>query len=314
MSDLPTREHRFADLLAPWLYTAACRVPLLLWQDKASEQTPPIPQFHHDFFSLYLVRRGRGTHIIDGVGYAIAKGDVYAMGPGMVHFFADCHDLLTDTLHFAPSVFDTPTRDALGETPGFFDLFVNAPPNETPEPTELTESQTTPVTTRWLRLSPEASDEAAGLVAELKSEWERGTPDATLLVPGLFLRLLVRLSRYRAQASVAYPAIGSHENTVARAVRYIEENCHKPLRVEQIAAHVFLSPHRFTEVFGAAMGRTPSDYVRYVRTERAKQLLTQTNATLDTIAHQTGLTDAAHLSRIFRRVTGQSPGQFRRRH
>ena len=109
----------FAALGARWPETAAAYLPLVMWRDEIGGAAAGMAHRHTDFFSLYFVRHGRGTHIIDGVPYSVARGDVYAMGVGMTHHFRDCEALATDTLHFAPHFFDATTLDALAATPGF---------------------------------------------------------------------------------------------------------------------------------------------------------------------------------------------------
>jgi transcriptional regulator GlxA family with amidase domain len=52
--------------------------------------------------------------------------------------------------------------------------------------------------------------------------------------------------------------------------------------------------------------------VNQIRIEVAQSLLLQTRLTLDAIAAQVGLADASHLSRLFRRLMGRSPGSLRR--
>ena len=116
------------------------------------------------------------------------------------------------------------------------------------------------------------------MMRELRREWAAGTPDGTLLARGLFLRLLVHLARRYAESHApgadsppaAPGASSAQEATVAAAVRYLDEHFAEPLRVEQVAASVFLSPDRFTEVFARTMGRTPRDYIRHLRVERAR--------------------------------------------
>ena len=112
-------EARFARLAASRPGTAAEQIPLVIWADRVEQNSPRTLYRHHDFLSLYIVRQGRGTHVIDGVAYSVARGDVYAMGQGMEHYFTDCHSLILDTLHFTPRIFDAPTRDALSRTPVF---------------------------------------------------------------------------------------------------------------------------------------------------------------------------------------------------
>jgi AraC family L-rhamnose operon regulatory protein RhaS len=152
-------------------------------------------------------------------------------------------------------------------------------------------------------------------VTELRTEWESGAPAATLLVPGLFLRLLIHLSRCHAAQDVAVAPgknASRHEATVATAVRYLDQHFAEPVRMEHVAATVFLSVDRFTDVFLATMGRTPFDYLRHLRLEHAKSLLLSSNGSIMEIAQQCGFHSAAHFSHMFRESVGLSPSTFRK--
>ncbi len=314
----PVRLHQFAELLAGWPHTAAASLPLVIYHDEIDAGQEAVSNRHADFFSLYFVRRGRGTHWINGVPYGVARGDVYAMGLGMTHWFADCENLATDTLHFAPHVFDAATRDALAETPGFQSLFVEEPLRRAAARGEIEHSEGG----RWLHLTPDAYAPVVEMLGELRREWAAGTPDGTLLARGLFPRLLVHLARRYAEAHAsggdrtppaAREASPAQEATVAAAVRYLDAHFAEPLRVEQVAASVFLSPDRFTEVFARTMGRTPRDYIRHLRVEHARRLLATTGLSVSEVGQAAGFGEAAYFTRVFRAATGTTPREFRRR-
>jgi AraC family transcriptional regulator len=55
-----------------------------------------------------------------------------------------------------------------------------------------------------------------------------------------------------------------------------------------------------------------SEYVRKLRVEQARRDLLATDQPLSTIALATGFTDQAHFSRVFKQLTGLTPGAFRR--
>jgi AraC-like DNA-binding protein len=298
----PVRDSYFEALAASRPGTAACVFPLVMWQDTVAPGKMASAYRHHDFFSLYVVRRGRGTHVIDGVPTAVARGDVYAMGPGQAHWFTDCHGLTLDTLHFAASVFDEPTREALATMPGFRALFVDGP---------LRHGEA--LGGRWLHLTPERHSAVSEALGELRSEWEAGTPEGALLARALFLRLLVHLARAQAQAGGMPPttADATHAATVAAAVRYLDRHFTAPLRIADVAARMFLSPDRFTEVFSGAMGRTPRDYLGHLRLERAKRLLATTDLPIAEVGLESGFGDAAYFTRAFRAATGLTPRAFR---
>ena len=246
--------------------------------------------------------------MIDGVEYGIARGDVYAMGQGMTHYFLRGENLILHTLHFSPRIFDADTLDALAETRGFLSFFVEEPLTRTKQDEGG----------RWLHLTPDAYSQIEAEIAELRTEWNSSSPISALLARGLFLRLLAHLARLYAQdagqAARTSPAAGSrpHEATVAAAVRYFDARFDGPVRIEQVAASVFLSPDRFTEVFALVMGRTPRDYLRHLRIERAKTLLAGSDASISEVAGQSGFGEPAYFTRAFRAAVGQTPRDFRR--
>ena len=310
----PTKLHQFHSLTAGRQETAAASVPLVFYQEAIGTGNEAQANCHQDFFSLYFVRQGRGTHYIDGIPYGVSRGDVYAMGLGMTHWFAGCENLQTDTLHFAPEIFDPATLNALAETPGFQSLFVEEPLRRGKEHKEREHGEPG----RWLHLTPDAYAPVAEMLRELQREWAAGTPDGTLLTRGLFVRLLVHLARRYSEtigiAPRSTPREGdpTTEATVAAAVRLLDERFAEPLRVEQVAAAVFLSPDRFTEVFARTMGRTPRDYIRHLRVECAKSLLKATAFSISEIGMQAGFNDPAYFTRVFRAATGKSPREYRR--
>jgi AraC-type DNA-binding domain-containing proteins len=302
---LPIRYHWFQDLVRQRKDTAATRVPLVMWADNITALQQSAANHHHDFYSLYIVRRGRGAHVIDGVAYGVTRGDVYAMRPGQTHHFEGCEGMVTDTLHFSPEIFDAATLDALSETRGFHGLFVAEP------------YRRTGMEGRWLHLTPAAYANVVEAIEELYAEWSSGTPSGALLTRGLFLRLLVRLAREYAATSEEPTRRGgvpyAYESTVAAAVHYLEAHFAEPVRIEQVAAEVFLSPDRFTEVFAAVMGRTPRDYLRFLRIERAKSLLAASDAPVTEVATAAGFGDPAYFARAFREAVGMSPRAYRKR-
>jgi LacI family transcriptional regulator len=59
------------------------------------------------------------------------------------------------------------------------------------------------------------------------------------------------------------------------------------------------------------IGRTPAEEIRRVRIERARQLLTETDQSIDSIAHAVGLSSGPVLSHLFRKHEGITPGELR---
>ena len=72
-----------------------------------------------------------------------------------------------------------------------------------------------------------------------------------------------------------------------------------------------LSPYHFSRSFKEAAGVGPQRYVIQRRLERAKTLLRRTHEPLARIAQEAGFADQSHLTSIFRRELGVTPGRFR---
>ena len=100
-----------------------------------------------------------------------------------------------------------------------------------------------------------------------------------------------------------------------RVRAHIEANLETPLRVAELAAMTRLSVSHFSRAFRISFGRPPHAYIMMRRAERAKRLiLLDDPIPLAEIALRCGLSDQAHLSRIFRKIVGDSPATWRRRY
>ena len=82
--------------------------------------------------------------------------------------------------------------------------------------------------------------------------------------------------------------------------------------VELTAQTLGLSVSRVAHVFKDEMATTVKSFIMGVKIQAAKYLLRETSEKIETLAGRVGLYDAAHLSRVFRRYAGCSPGKFRR--
>lgn len=95
-------------------------------------------------------------------------------------------------------------------------------------------------------------------------------------------------------------------------LNYIKEHLHEPLTVKQLAARFNLSSDHFSRVFQKKFGMRPSKYIQSVRIERSETLLLTTKNTIAQIAEKTGWESVSYYTRIFKNVTGKTPGQFRK--
>jgi AraC-like DNA-binding protein len=106
------------------------------------------------------------------------------------------------------------------------------------------------------------------------------------------------------QASVEPPA-------VAKARAFIAAQLGEMLSLEQVARAAGMSPFYFCKVFKAATGLTFTDYVARARVEHTKQRLLNPQVRVSEAAFEAGFQSLSQFNRVFRRVEGQSPSDFR---
>ncbi|WP_209606659.1 AraC family transcriptional regulator [Sinorhizobium kostiense] len=97
-----------------------------------------------------------------------------------------------------------------------------------------------------------------------------------------------------------------------RTVDYIEENIGRNIRLEELASLAGLSQSHFSHAFKASTGMAPHQWQTNSRIERAKQMLLENEAPLTAVAVETGFSDQAHFTRVFRKVVGTSPALWKR--
>ena len=90
-------------------------------------------------------------------------------------------------------------------------------------------------------------------------------------------------------------------------------NLHQQLKVDDLAASVHMSRSEFSRRFKELTGLSPHQWVMRTRIEQAQHLLCQ-GMPLAHVAHDTGFSDQAHLSRCFRHSVGLTPAQWARRY
>ncbi|CAL8900966.1 response regulator [Bacillus sp. FSL M8-0266] len=109
-----------------------------------------------------------------------------------------------------------------------------------------------------------------------------------------------------------YEARNQTVNDIERAKRYIKTHFCEQITLEQTAAYVDLSPTYFTKRFKDETGLTFKEYVTTCRLDKIKQLLKDSSLSLKEITYQAGYTDPNYVSRVFKKMVGCSPKEYRK--
>ena len=95
-----------------------------------------------------------------------------------------------------------------------------------------------------------------------------------------------------------------------RSIDYIEENCLRGIRLEELAALTGLSQSYFSHAFKASTGLPPHQWQMKARIERAKALMLTGDHPMSVVAAETGFADQAHFTRVFRKTVGATPASW----
>lgn len=102
-----------------------------------------------------------------------------------------------------------------------------------------------------------------------------------------------------------------HASVLHRVTQHIEAHCHEDLRLADLARLCQLSPSYLSRIFKRETGITLQQYINQVRIEKARRLLLGSDARIVDIALALGFEDQSYFTKVFRRVAGQTPMQYR---
>jgi AraC-like DNA-binding protein len=103
-------------------------------------------------------------------------------------------------------------------------------------------------------------------------------------------------------------------DAIIKARRFMEEQYHRLLTLEEIATVAGTSKYHFCRLYIKYTGVTPISHLTKIRIEEAAKLLRQTNQSVASIASSTGFDNSSYFGKVFRRMMGASPQQFRDGH
>lgn len=97
-----------------------------------------------------------------------------------------------------------------------------------------------------------------------------------------------------------------------RVLEYIGDNLHRQITLDELAAVAGRSKYHFVRNFTAAFGMSPLRYLIQRRTDAAKRMLRGGTASLAEIAFACGFASQSHMTTVFKKAIGVTPGQYRK--
>jgi transcriptional regulator GlxA family with amidase domain len=140
-----------------------------------------------------------------------------------------------------------------------------------------------------------------------QNDWDNHGPDELAAAIAACLRRSAEESRQEAPRRDRKLSRG----LLRRAIRFINDNLDSKLKWDEIAADIGLDPFSFGRGFKLSTGMTPHQYIIRCRLRRAMRLLALQELTLADVALEVGCSCQSHMTTLFRRHLGTTPGAFR---
>ncbi len=241
------------------------------------------PLHHHNYIEIEYLAEGRVQHYLNGYQTEFSPGDCWCLDNQDLHTLTVLEPV---TIHNISIDFKTiPEAVAQFLTTLSFPMTGHLPPDLLPT--------------------------VNGLFEKLAFVTTQNTAFSKEKAIGYLLILLTHIF----ENSIPLHRKPEHEGYehIAKATRYMMENYASPLTLGQVAKQVHLSPNYFSKLFCQVNGYGFLEYLTYIRVAKAKELLANTPLGITYIAFDCGFGSFPTFSRTFKKQTGYTPSEYRKR-
>jgi two-component system response regulator YesN len=98
---------------------------------------------------------------------------------------------------------------------------------------------------------------------------------------------------------------------ISKSKEFIEINYKKDISLDDVSRVVDVSPYYFSKLFKEETGENFIEYLTRIRIEQAKKLLQNRDMSIKNVCSDTGYSDPNYFSRIFKKLVGVTPTEYR---
>ena len=258
-----------------------------------------VPEHSHDFEELVCILDGRGEQTINGKSFEIKTGDVFVIQGQDRHGFANLDHVHIVNLGYQRRYLEQ-MEDMFLTIPGFSPMFYVAPRHRN---LLAFESR--------LNLKPMELSNLSLMIDQFKQEFARKRAFSEAMLQVCFYQIVVFLADQYSQEPSDAPR--GRFLALAPVLRYIEVQYMHPITLDELTKQAGMSTNQFLRAFNDIVQTWPIDYVIRVRIQKACELLERGDQTITDIAYDVGFRDSNYFSRIFKKITGCAPGEYRKK-
>jgi two-component system response regulator YesN len=102
-------------------------------------------------------------------------------------------------------------------------------------------------------------------------------------------------------------------NTVITdVIKYIHQNYDRDISLKATAKHFFIDKSYLCKLFKKQLNQNFNDYLMQIRINKAKELLTNPEYTVNAVSLKVGYSDYSYFGRVFKKMVGQTPSEYKK--
>jgi AraC-like DNA-binding protein len=275
--------------------------PFIRHADYAVRQPWSIPERRILDYLLIYVQEGQCIFQVEGTDYPFRDGEFCLIQPNDLHSLQGISRTITPFAHL--DIFYNPERErGFSTRPSQLDLSAYA---HLIQP-KLNDFNGIHIP---IKLHPAEPILFRETLLKMIGFWKQRDIASQLEAQLLAMELIVQI--YKSHCQTVSPS-ALVPQSLDWITSFLSFHLSEPITIEVMAQRANLSASRFSKVFSQCFGQSPHQYLMRLRTAHAQELLASTRLTLEQVAEYCGFADIHHFSRTFKKITGETPGKYRK--
>lgn len=248
----------------------------------------------HNFYLVVLFTQGTGFHEIDFERFAVQRGSVFLINPGQTHYWELSNDIVGFIFFHTETFYNFNfAQNTLSIYPFFYS------------------TQNSP----YLLLTEEMTQQISIRFQEVLAEYVAEKLYKSSKIISLIDLLYIDLSRiYLEQNTGVVYKTNLYFEKLKQLESLIDLHFMKEKSPAQYANWMNMTAKHLNRIVQHSVGKTTSTMIMERVLLEAKRLLSNSNQNINEIAEDLGFEEQAYFSRIFKKVTGETPSEFKSRY